>query len=178
MLRQGQGAARERFYEQIGGAPGAAFSACVLMNLQDCPVDAANYYSADNQGFGLFSTNGVPHKAFYTFRAFHTLLGTPHRAHATGGEAPKLAVCAGTDTGRLVAQVLVANLRSPEKRVRVVVTGLRGEGPVLCQTFTIDAGHDLSETRDVRPPAADFTMEEDLPAPSVKLLRLRRRSGP
>lgn len=174
MLRQGQGVARERFYEQINGLPGAAFSACVLVNLQDCPVDAANYYSADDQGFGLFSPNGVPHKAFYTFKAFRLLRDTPRRLRVTGGEAGSLVVCAGTDAGDSVVQVLVANYRSPEKRVRLVLAGFPGRGPVLSQTFTLDATHDLAEARENHPPATEVAIEEDLPAPTVKLLRFRR----
>ena len=67
---------------------------------------------------------------------------------------------------------------SPEKRVRLVVADLPGRGPVLCQTFTIDATHDLAESREARPPAEDLTIEADLPAPSVRLFRLTRRSGP
>ena len=63
----------------MGGPKGAAFAAWTLISLQDAPVDAANFYTAEVQMFGMFNLNGVPRKSFYAFKAFRALLDTPRR---------------------------------------------------------------------------------------------------
>src|SRR6185369_13904300 len=67
MLGKGQGIAREKFYDEMGGPAGAAFTAYTLMALQDTKVEIANYYSAEVQGFGMFNIHGTPKKTFFAF---------------------------------------------------------------------------------------------------------------
>ncbi len=68
----------EDWFNIMGGNEGAAFSAYVLLSLQDSPVDVANYYSGDINPYGMFSAQaGAPKKVFYAFKAFRFLLNTP-----------------------------------------------------------------------------------------------------
>jgi hypothetical protein len=154
MLREGQGKARERFYDRVGGAEGAAFVAVALIHLQDAPLDAANYYSADSKGFGLFTPHGVPKKTYHAFRAFAMLLETPMRVDATAGDLP---VCAGVNEAGDLLTVLVSNPSAVGHSVEVEAD----------EVWLLDAAHDLERI------AADKTVR--LPAHSVLVVRQKLR---
>jgi len=80
------GAQLQKFCERVSGLHGAAFSACVLLGLQDSPVDMANYYTADNFLLGMFNFYGVPSKTYHAFRAFKILVDHPSRVAADGSK--------------------------------------------------------------------------------------------
>lgn len=173
MGKEGQGVIRERFYERIGSAEGAAFAACVLMNLQDSPVDVANYYTADNGGFGLFTRNAAPRKAFYAFKAFRTLLDTPRQLEASGGEPGRLNLISGTNADKSVVQVMVSNLNSPERKFTIKLNSLPWKGPARCVRFIVDAQRDLAKVREEKlAGGAIAQIELELPAPSLCVLRI------
>jgi hypothetical protein len=174
MMLEGQGKDREAWYAAIGGAPGAAFTACVLVALQDCPVDVANYYTADFQDFGLFTRHGVPKKTFYAFKAFKALLDTPMRVEARGGESGRLAVAAGMARDKASATILVSNLRSAQDKIALAVKNLPWPGPIVYEVFILDAARDLEKVRGAAMPAGDLALSEDLKAPGLCLIRLHR----
>ncbi len=176
-MLQGQGLPREKFYEQIGGAPGAAFAAGALLFLQDSPVDVANYYTAETSGFGLFTVNGVPRKNFYAFKAFRRLLDTPVRLAATGNQPGRLAVCAGTNRDRSEVGVLISNFNAAEARLELKVNNLPWTGPVLGEIFIVDATRDLVKVREVKLPAEECKLSGELKAPAVCFLKLTRAAG-
>ena len=174
MMLEGQGKGREAWYAAIGGAPGAAFTACVLAGLQDSPVDVANYYTADFQDFGLFTRHGAPKKTFYAFKAFKALLDAPLRVGATGGESGRLAVAAGMARDKASATILVSNLRSAQDKIALAVKNLPWPGPTACDVFILDAARDLAKVREAAMPAGDLALSEDLKAPGVCLIRLHK----
>lgn len=171
---RGQGVKRERFYERMGGPEGAAFAACVLMNLQDSPVDVANYFKADTGGFSLFTPHGAPYKVFHAFKAFGMLLDTPVRVETRGGEPGRLVVCAGMNEGKSEVGVLVSNYGSPDKRIQLRIAHLPWEGAAVCRVYVVDDAHDLAMTREFRLPAGDMVLEEALAAPGVCLIKISR----
>ncbi|MFI5378118.1 MAG: hypothetical protein ACHRHE_02315 [Tepidisphaerales bacterium] len=171
----GQGKLREKFYAQIGGAPGAAFSACVLVNLQDSPVDVANYYSGDTQGFGLFSAHGVPHKTFYAFKAFRMLLDTPQRLETRGSQPSRLAICAGTNTEKSEVRILVSNFNSPDATIKLAVQGLPWQGPTVCRGWVVDENRELAPEQESEVSGDVPTITRELKAPAVWLLILSPR---
>ncbi|MCY3018951.1 MAG: hypothetical protein NTW87_07985 [Planctomycetota bacterium] len=177
MTIQGQPALRERFYDQIGGAPGAAFLACVLMNLQDTPVHVANYYLSDNHGFGLFTFHGVPRKNFYAMKAFRLLLDTPVRVHAAGAQPSRLSVCAGLNREKSEAGILIGNLRLTDQPLRVTVQGLPWQGQTRFGLAVVDSAHNLETIRSGVLPDGPLDLSTDLKAPAVGLLKLRRDAG-
>ena len=170
----GQGQAREAWYAAMGGAPGAAFTACTLLELQDAPVDMACYYSADFKDFGLFTRHGVPKKTFYAFKAFKALLDTPLRVEARGSESGRLAVAAGMARDKASATLLASNLRSAQDKVTLAVKNLPWGGPAAYEVFILDAARDLEKVRAGTSPAGDFTLSEDLKPPGVCLITLRK----
>ena len=168
---------RERFYEQIGGAPGAAFTACVLLNLQDTPVQVSNYYGSDNHGFGLFTFHGVPRKNFYAMKAFRLLLDTPLRAQAAGSQPSRLSVCAGLNREKSEARVLISNLRLAAQPLRVSIRGLPWLGATRYELAVADAAHNLETTCSGLLRAEPLDLSNELEAPAVGLLKLRREIG-
>jgi hypothetical protein len=154
VLRGGQGEPRQRFYDRVGGAEGAAFVAAALIHLQDAPLDAANYYSADTKGFGLFTPSGVPKKTYHALRAFAMLLETPVRVQASAGDLP---VCAGVDEAGELLTVLVSNPSGEDRLVDVVAD----------EMWVLDAAHDLERV------AVERTVR--LRAHSVCVVRRRLR---
>jgi xylan 1,4-beta-xylosidase len=173
MTAGGRFEARERFYDRIGGAPGAAFAACVLVNLQDAPVNVANYYMSDNQGFGLFTFHGVPRKNFHAMKAFRRLLDTPLRAEAAGALPDRLVLCAGLDRGNTEAGILVVNYRFEGRPVHLDVRGLPWSGPTTFELSVVDARRNLETVRSGTLPAEGLDLSAELKAPAVGLLKLR-----
>jgi xylan 1,4-beta-xylosidase len=173
---QALGAARERFYNEIGGAPGAAFTACVLLNLQDTPVDVANYYVSDNHGFGLFTFHGTPRKNFYAMKAFRRLLDTPLRVEVSGGRPDALAACAGLNRAKTEAGLLIGNYRlaSPP---RLVVRNLPWNGPTQFELFVVDATRNLEAARRGTLPPEGLDLAAELKAPAVVLVTLKPEAG-
>ncbi len=107
-MTAGQGATREAWYARQAGPEGAAFVVATLLRLQDAPLDAANFYSTDNQPFGLFTLHGAPKKTFHAFRAFRRLLETPRRVAVSPSSNSTGIAAAGIDDHTLLAQVLLA----------------------------------------------------------------------
>lgn len=173
MLQEGQGASRAEWYEQMGGAEGAAFIAWAFISLQDAPVDVANFYTGEIQGFGLFNIHGVPKKTFYAFKAFRGLLDTPLRVTVREPAGGSVAALAGVRADRQGAAVLLSNFRSPERRVNLTCEHLPWQGTTRFEFLVVDAAHDLVMVREgqVEPGSAALTLE--LPAPAVGWLILR-----
>jgi hypothetical protein len=148
-----------------------------LIFLHDSPVDVANYYTADHQGFGLFSAYGVPKKTFFAFKAFKTLLDAPLRVEARGSVPGRLAACAGVSRDRTQAMVLIGNFRSPDDRIDLTMKNLPWEGAASYEVLVVDAEYDLKQVRRGELPANEFKLALDLKAPSVALIKLRKESA-
>lgn len=169
----GQGPKRDWFYDQIGGPPGAAFTACALIYFQDCPLDMANYYTAEFQGFGLFNYHGTPKKTYYAMLAFKRLTETPLRVKSEGGEPDKLAIAAGLNKEKTEARILISNLRSPNRRFDLKLDNLPWQNGAFFEVLRVDDRLNLekAQTGNLATPAAVLSLE--LPASSVALIRLR-----
>jgi hypothetical protein len=166
---QGQGVARRRFAERVGGTEGASFAAAALLRLQDTPLDAACYFNAGTHAFGLFDPHGVPKKTFHAFRAFRMLLETPERVAVMSAD---VAACAGMNEAGDALTVAVSNDSPQDRAVRIVLTNFPGTGALETQAWWLDADRDLDD------PAAVLSAEPviDLPMPgrSVCVVRCRR----
>lgn len=168
VMAKGQGVARERFYEEQGGPAGAAFAVATLSNLQDAPVDAANFFKGEVGGFALHNEHGTPKKVFYSFKAFRMLAERPVRVESGGGDSSKLTICAGMDEGRSELRVLVANYRAEQKGFTLRVSGHRWADAVECRAWVVDGGRSLEAV----PAKCDGgVVRFELPAPGVILLQ-------
>jgi len=164
---------RRELFEKAKGTQGASFAAAMLLTLQDCPVDEANYY--DGQPFsvwcGLFDYYGVPTKTYHAFRLFNDLCHHSQRLHVHLDDEGVYA-CAGRNTAGEMA-VLLSRYRGPSGIGKVVIrNALPGEW--LVEQYRIDEDCDgqlISELEvgDSQP------FQLPLPAFSVVYLKFRRK---
>lgn len=178
LLVGGQGPRRERFYDRIGGAEGAAFAIGALIALQDAPLDQAHYYAADTNPFGLFSRHGVPRKTSHAFRLFRTLLvGTPHRLRATTEGGPSWIVAAGGDGAGTLSVALV----KPDGGAGgfdLRVEHPPWDGPTAREVFLLDAHHDLDRVASAGDPPGPIHVARSVAGPAAVLVMLRAARSP
>lgn len=174
---KGRGVERQRFFEVLGGPAGAAFSIDVLLRLQDAPIDVANYYTGEVQGFGLFDFHGTPKATFHAFRMFRRFLDTPLRGEPTQvidiGEpnansrrsGPAAVLAAGIHEHRRRAAVLISAPSGLPARGRLRLENLPWTGEVAWEAHLLDG-------EDREPRTSGGHLRANAP------LRLPRLAGP
>lgn len=165
------GLKRREMFAQITGMPGAAFDAAALIVLQDSPVDVANFYVGDTIRWGLFDQHGAPNKTYYAFLAFARLLAASRRV-AADGAGDGFALCAGLAADGRRATVLVSNFQAEQPIYDIVLQGIPWDGPTRCETFLLDADHDLECVCVEQVSGHTVSLRKRVPAPSVMLLQL------
>ena len=169
-----QGLPRQRWFARQGGPEGAAFLAAVLIDLQDSPVDVANYYSGDTNLFGLFNRYGTPKKTWYAMQAFGRLLQTPHRVETSHDCPGRVVACAATDARQTRLNLLLAVLGGDEKTATVQLADLPDSVQGSYTILQLDADRSLE-------PVAMGTLSNDhlqmqsLQSPCVVLLQVDMR---
>ncbi len=171
LLSAGQGKSRQQWYDKMGGPQGAAFIACVLLDLQDSPVTHANMFSGDSGPFGLFTQHGEPKKTYHAVRAFRQLLDTPQRVSATGSVAGEINVVAGMTQHKTEVALMISNYRSSSTTFTVSLKNRPWPGKTSVQLFLLDTQHDLDSTE---PPMMndDHQLKLKIPAPGIAFLKL------
>jgi hypothetical protein len=172
LTRQGQGLARQKWAERMGGLESAAFAATALILLQDSSVEVANYYTGEVQSFGLLDYSGVPKTTFYAFKAFRELLDTPRRVRAQGGVEGAVAILAGTAADRNRVHVLVSNFRHAGEQFELAWDALPWPGLAAFSVFQVTPGAGLREVQRGRTAPEQPGLGFRLPAPGVALIRL------
>ena len=173
ITKSGTPAARQRHYEDMAGAPGAAFVAAALVELQDAPVDVCNFFHGELGGFGLFTEQGVPQKAYQALRAFQGLMETPRRVETRGAVTGKLAFAAGLSMDGREATMLVSNFADPRLDIVLNWKGFAWTGGVTAEIRTVDATSDFSNARTELVAGESAMLRLTLKAPAIALVRLR-----
>ena len=175
--RSGTPSARQSTYATMAGAPGAAFVAAALMELQDAPVDICNFFHGETGSFGIFTEQGVPQKVYQAFRAFHGLMETPVRARTLGAVAGKIAFAGGLAADGREATLLVSNFADTCTEIALDWKGFNWIGGVSAEIRIIDATHGFSEvkSRPIRDGLPGLRLA--LKAPAIAMIRLRPTDG-
>ena len=177
ITKSGTPAARRRYYEEMAGAPGAAFIAASLVDLQDAPVDVCNFFHGELGGFGIFTGQGEPLKAYQALRAFQGLVETPRRVETRGAVTGKLAFAAGLSADGREATMLVSNFADPRAEITLDWKGFAWTGGVTAEIRTVDATSDFSNVRTESVAGESVTLPLTLKAPAIALIRLRPSGG-
>ena len=164
---------RQRAYEEMAGAPGAAFIASALIELQDVPLDVANLFHGELGAFGLFNEFGVPQKNWFALRAFRELLDTPQRVGTEGGVASQLSLAAARDASESRAAILVSNFNHPQSEIRMAMAGMPWVGDSTAELRVVDADRDFDLVRTWTIGASQPVISLNLPAPAVALVQLK-----
>ena len=167
------GQTRERWYARQGGAEGAAFAAATLIELQDAPLDMANYYSADNQPFGLFTLHGTPKKTFYAFKAFSALLDSPIRVELTGTLPGRLSASASVSANRREAMFLVSDTGTMAGDHSISGENWPWPGGAEAEVFILDARRNLDRVRTERLAEHSWRLRFQAQPPAVAWIRVR-----
>jgi xylan 1,4-beta-xylosidase len=168
------GVARQRGIDRMMGAEGGAFLAASLIELQDAPVDVANFFHGETGIFGLFTEVGAPTPNYHAMLAFARLLETPRRVRATGGVTGKMSVATGLSTDGQRASVLIANLSGPAD-VRISLRSLPWKGETKIVARVVDEKRELDPLSGVN--MAESQLILSLRPPAVMLLTLSPREA-
>lgn len=167
--REARPEVRQKFYEEMGGAAGAAFVVTALVELQEAPVDMCNFYHAEPGAFGLFNEFGVPNRVYYALRAFAKTAALTPRAATEGAVPGKIAVLASGGPSRGAAAILLANFAGEASEFEVKIDGW--SGPAEYKLWLIDTRQSWRE----KGPALQVgpgAVRLDLPAPGVAFIEL------
>ncbi len=162
---------RQRFYEEMAGPVGAAFMAAALMQLQDAPLDMANFFHGANGPFGLFNEHGVRQKNYFAMLAFNMLLRTPRRV-AVAGSATPLTVAAGINAENTEANVLISNPALSPASLRLRSSNLPWGGDTRVTVRVVDETHSFTELSGFT--VRDGVVELSLRRSSVALITWRK----
>jgi xylan 1,4-beta-xylosidase len=162
---------RQRDADRMAGAEGAAFLAASLIELQDAPVEVANFFHGECGLFGLHTEVGAPVRPYFAMLAFAQLLDTPRRIPAEGGITGKLALLAGSDDQTSRAALLLANLSGPTE-LRVTLRHLPVPDAVV-EVRVVDAKRALEPLDGWQFKSGVLTLK--LPPPAVALVTIRAR---
>jgi hypothetical protein len=156
----------------MGGAPGAAFIAAALIQLQDAPVEVANLFHGEAGAFGLFNENGVPLKNFQAVKAFQQMFKTPRRV-VTELRNDSLSVVAGLNEAGTEAAVLLANVGSTAIDLNIKGENLPWREATLTEVRMLDGSHDFEPKKSIAASRAGVVVPVVAPGHSVLLIRLR-----
>ena len=177
ITKSGTPAARQRYYEEMAGAPGAAFVAAALVELQDAPVDVCNFFHGELGGFGIFTEQGTPLKAYQALRAFQGLVETPRRVEIRGAVTGKLAFAASLSADGREATMLVSNFADPRSDIVLNWKSFEWTGGVTAEIRNVDATRDFSNARTESVAGESAMLRLTLKAPAIALVRLRPTGG-
>jgi xylan 1,4-beta-xylosidase len=159
---------------KVQGSEGAAFAASVLILLQNTAVYTANFYhGATIVMWGMFNENGVPHKTYYAFKAFHFLLETPARVRAVSSQGSGLTEIAGLSPDRTEATVLVSNYGTQRHQYDVRLENLPWKHGAVYKTYILDRDRNLALVGTETLAGSSTSLHEVVEAPSVCVIRLR-----
>lgn len=142
----------------------AAYTAAVLMLLQDGAVDMTHYYCADDSPWSMFDEYGVPGKAYFAMKAFNELTKTPNRVAVAGPDDPAIVACAALADDNQSAGLLISNFRGDTCNLTLNLQAVPWTGDTSLEAHLLDADHELE------PVAVTATLS--LPPNTIWFIRL------
>lgn len=172
MLSKG-GTAREKWYAEMSGCAGAAFIVSVLTALQDLPVDAANFYTGEIQGFGLFDYYGTPKKNYYGMKAFSTILETPIRIESSIS-LPESTIISGTNNEKNKINVLIALYSKKTEQFKLQFKDLFfSSANTDCEIYIVNSEKNLDLYGRKKITRSEPFIEFNIESPAVLLISLK-----
>ena len=98
--------------------------------------------------WGIFTSSGAPQKAYYSFLAFQRMLETPQRIGIGPPEGENISALSGMSEDKKTIRVLITNLGSGKKTIRLDLKGLPWSGNTVYEQRIINESHDLDTVKD------------------------------
>ncbi|MED2974262.1 hypothetical protein P4361_18695 [Fictibacillus sp. B-59209] len=133
---------RKELFTKGKGTIGSSFSLAVLLLLQDCPIDMANYYDAQPTALfcGLFDAHGLPQKTYYAFEAFSELSRHPLRIKTDIAPSVSGLYCCGGQDGDGNTVILISNYNGERREYSIDFNGGANHS---IQVLAVDEIHNL-----------------------------------
>ena len=161
-------------FSKTVGVEAAAFAAAVLIQLQDYPIDMANFYCADYSPWSMFDTYGIPSKVFFSFKAFNELVRSAGRvACKQTGNDKNIVVAASLSDSRNSGTILVSNPSTTSKTYSVVIKNFPVHGDLIADIKRIDRKNNLGFSQSRSISAISSGLKLNVPANSVCLIKLK-----
>jgi hypothetical protein len=93
--------------------------AAALAELQDAPVDVANFFRAEPGAFGVFNEYGVPQANYSALLCFRRLLDCASRVAVEHQHTPNLWSLAGVNEKRDRASILIARTAASDGAIEL-----------------------------------------------------------
>jgi hypothetical protein len=125
----------------------AAFDAAALIYMQDA-LDVSAIYAGPGE-YGLFERDGRYRKSAYVLKANGTMLKTPRRLAASGGDTYGLGVLAGRSADGRTIQILISNYEIHQPEGPPQQTAAPGSHPISRRKgirYENNRGYDLTVT--------------------------------
>jgi hypothetical protein len=156
------------------GLKGAAFTAAVMCEGQEAPLDMLMYYDARPCGMnGMFSTDFVCEalKGYYPFKAFGELyrMGTSVKTE-TENDLYAVAAKKG-DEAAIMAVRFNDDDSAEDKKVKIEISGVSG---VTAEYYLLDENHDLELVREEIFGGDTFRTVLNFSKTSVYLIKLKK----
>lgn len=118
----------------------AAFTAAVLIEWQDTPLDMSCLYTGVTKGFGIFTPYGEITKAYCAMKAFATMVSHPHRLAITKDDAV-YALAGENDDGEIAVLLSVYPIMGSNVTIHLDFE------PKDVHLYSVDIANDLTETK-------------------------------
>lgn len=167
-------------FEKLKNEEGASFAAAVLIMLQDCYVDVANYYDGQPSSMfcGLFDIYGVPQKTYFAFKAFNELYrGVRQRVKViTAPYINGVYCCAGINEKGDESTVLISNFNSESREYGISFKGLVLNGNYICEAYVLDRDRNLELASCDKVNLSNPQLKKYIGRHSVALLKLKNQN--
>jgi hypothetical protein len=130
----------------MSGPAGAAFIAAALTEMQEAPVDVANFFRAEPGTFGVFNEFGVPQANYSALLCFRRMIECPKRVAVEPEYAGKLWALAGVNEKRDRASVLLSRIDGSESAVELRWPALPWNRTANIQVLTISSAGSVSSS--------------------------------
>lgn len=162
---------RRAFYQEMSGAPGAAFIIASLIALQQAPVDACCLFHGEVGGFGLFTEEGVPYRNYEALQCFRSLLEAPRAVQVSIPPSASIYGLAGRAESDSKAVVLLSKTSPGPSEITFQMAHLPWRDKTTCEVTMVDAQHGAKDVRRL-PLSADGKLFLSLKGATVVLLSL------
>jgi len=178
----GEGAARwrpgaaphsiEKTFAKLRNHRAAAMATCILLQMQDAPIDMAYFYSADTSPWSMFDGFGEPGHVYFAMKAFNQFARNSHRVRVVGAPGKNgISLNASVSNDKTQAMILAANFKSASRYITVNMKNLPwiGDNGITTSAWCIDEQHKLTP---IPIAIVNQTITIDLPQSTTLLIKL------
>jgi len=164
--------ARHEIMPETEGLVGASFTAAVLIEMADLPIDIATFYDGQPTNFfcTIFDRWGYPTKQYYPFVAFDMAVKQGERVYSECEISGTYALATASESG---VSIMLSNWEGRTGEYPVEIVGFDPNKRCKYEIFTLDARHDFEKTTELSNISVDdFPKDVYMHANDVVLIKI------